>query len=54
MTIIVRSMYNFVNCLQFNIRHEQVEHPAPVGGAHVLNTACLSESLIKEYRKIEF
>ena len=24
MTIIVRSMYNFVNCLQFNIRYEKV------------------------------
>ena len=35
MTIIVRSMYNFVNCLQFNIRYEKVEHPAPVGGALV-------------------
>jgi hypothetical protein len=30
MTIIVRSMYNFVNCLQFNIRYEKVERPAPV------------------------
>jgi hypothetical protein len=28
-------MYNFVNCLQFNIRYEKVEHPAPVGGALV-------------------
>ena len=37
MTIIVRSMYNFVNCLQFNIRYEKVKHPAPVGGALVLN-----------------
>jgi hypothetical protein len=36
MTIIVRSMYNFVNCLQFNIRYEKVERPAPVGGAPVL------------------
>jgi hypothetical protein len=35
MTIIVRSMYNFVNCLQFNIRYEKVECPAPVGGALV-------------------
>jgi hypothetical protein len=35
MTIIVRSMYNFVNCLQFNIRYEKVERPAPVGGALV-------------------
>ena len=35
MTIIVRSMYNFVNCLQFNIRCEKVERPAPVGGAIV-------------------
>jgi hypothetical protein len=26
-------MYNFVNCLQFNIRYEKVERPAPVGGA---------------------
>jgi hypothetical protein len=30
MTIIVRSMYNFVNCLEFNIRYEKVERPAPV------------------------
>ena len=37
MTIIVRSMYNFVNCLQFNIRYEKVERPAPVGGALVVN-----------------
>ena len=36
MTIIVRSMYNFVNCLQFNIRYEKVERPAPVGGAFVI------------------
>ena len=35
MTIIVRSMYNFVNCLQFNIRYEKIECPAPVGGALV-------------------
>jgi hypothetical protein len=35
MTIIDRSMYNFVNCLQFNIRYEKVERPAPVGGALV-------------------
>ena len=35
MTIIVRSMYNFVNCLQFDIRYEKVERPAPVGGALV-------------------
>jgi hypothetical protein len=32
MTIIDRSMYNFVNCLQFNIKYEKVEFPAPVGG----------------------
>jgi hypothetical protein len=30
MTIIVRSMYNFVNCLQFNIRYEKVERPETV------------------------
>ena len=36
MTIIVRSMYNFVNCLQSNIRYEKVERPAPVGGALVI------------------
>jgi hypothetical protein len=30
-----RSMYNFVNCLQFNIGYEKVERPAPVGGALV-------------------
>ena len=35
MTIIVRSIYNFVNRLQFNIRYEKVERPAPVGGALV-------------------
>ena len=28
-------MYNFANCLQFNIRYEKVERPAPVGGALV-------------------
>jgi hypothetical protein len=28
-------MYNFVNCLQFNIRYEKVDRPAPVGGALV-------------------
>jgi hypothetical protein len=28
-------MYNFVNCLQFNIRYKKVERPAPVGGALV-------------------
>ena len=38
MTIIVRSMYNFVNCLQFNIRYEKVERPAPMGGALVFNS----------------
>ena len=32
---IVRSMYNFVNCLQFNIRCEKVEHPPPVDSALV-------------------
>jgi hypothetical protein len=32
----VRSMYNFVNCLQFNNGYEKVERPAPVGGALVL------------------
>jgi hypothetical protein len=36
MTIIVKSMYNFVNCLQFKIRYEKVERPAPVGSALVL------------------
>ena len=40
MTIIVRSMYNFVNCLQlFNIRYEKVERPAPVGSALVISEA---------------
>ena len=34
----VRSMYNFVNCLQFNIRYEKVERPTPVGGALVIFT----------------
>jgi hypothetical protein len=28
-------MYNFANCLQFKIRYEKVERPAPVGGALV-------------------
>ena len=28
-------MYNFVNCLQFNIRYEKVERLAPMGGALV-------------------
>jgi hypothetical protein len=28
-------MYNFVNCLQFNIRCGKIEHPAPMGGALV-------------------
>ena len=35
MTIIIRSVYNFVNCLQFNIRYDKNERPAPVGGALV-------------------
>jgi hypothetical protein len=35
MIIIVRSMYNFVNCLQFNIRYEKVECTAPMGSALV-------------------
>ena len=35
MTIIVRSMYNFVNCLQFNIRYDKVERPAPMSSALV-------------------
>ena len=30
-------MYNCVNYLQFNIRCEKVERPAPVGGALVCN-----------------
>jgi hypothetical protein len=30
-------MYNFVNCLQFNIRYEKVERAAPVGGALVIS-----------------
>ena len=30
-------MYNFVNCLQFNIRYEKVERPAPVDGVLVIN-----------------
>ena len=34
-------MYSFVNCLQFNIRYEKVERPAPVGGALVLYFICL-------------
>jgi NADH:ubiquinone oxidoreductase subunit 6 (subunit J) len=42
MTIIVRSMYNFVNCLQFNIRDEKVERSAPVGSALVSVILCLS------------
>ena len=42
MTIIVKSMYNFVNCLQFNIRYEKVERPAPVGGALVSLTLRLN------------
>jgi hypothetical protein len=29
-------MYNFLNCLQFNIRYEKVERPAPVGSALVV------------------
>ena len=36
MTIIVRSIYNFVNCLQFNIRYEKVERSAPLGSALVV------------------
>jgi hypothetical protein len=28
-------MYNFVNCLQLDIRCEKVKRPAPVGGALV-------------------
>ena len=30
-------MYNFVNCLQLNIRYEKVERPAAVGGVLVIN-----------------
>jgi hypothetical protein len=29
-------MYNFVNCLQFNIRYEKVERPVPMGSALVI------------------
>ena len=43
MTIIVRSMYNFVNCLQFNIRYVKVERPAPVGSALVFNNVYILE-----------
>ena len=46
MTIIVRSMYNFVNCLQSNIRYEKVERPAPVGGALVIYMLALYALLI--------
>jgi hypothetical protein len=28
-------MYNFVNCLQFNIKYDKVVRPAPMGGALV-------------------
>jgi hypothetical protein len=52
MTIIVRSMYNFVNCLQFNIRYEKVERPALMGGALViLFELWLDYPLIKLSRK---
>jgi hypothetical protein len=51
MTIRVRSMYNFVNCLQFNIRYEKVERPAPVGGALVLNSFCLWRMQAKIIRR---
>ena len=30
---------NYVNCLQFNIRYEKVERPAPMGGAFVSQNA---------------
>ena len=46
MTIIVRSMYNFVNCLPSNIRYEKVERPAPVGGALVIYMLALYALLI--------
>ena len=46
MTIIVRSVYNFVNCLQSNIRYEKVEPPAPVGGALVIYMLTLYALLI--------
>ena len=56
MTIIVRSMYNFVNCLQFNIRYEKVQRPAPMGGALVfwngLGIWCLTplSTILQLYR----
>ena len=49
MTIIVRSMYNFVNCFQFNIRYEKVERPAPVGGVLVFNTEILAYCWFKGF-----
>ena len=49
MTIIVRSMYNFVNCLQFNIRYEKVERPAPVGGALVKIKPMLGEFIAGDF-----
>ena len=38
-------MYNFVNCLQFNIRYEKVERPAPVGGALVIRNIARHDTL---------
>ena len=49
MTIIVRSMYNLVNCLRFNIRYEKVERPAPVGGALVKIKPMLGEFIAGDF-----
>ena len=49
MTIIVRSMYNFVNCLQLNIRYEKVERPAPVGGALVKIKPMLGKFIVGDF-----
>ena len=51
MTIIVRSMYNFVNCLQFNIRYEKVELPAPVGGALVFLSNIFGNKMSQTWTK---
>jgi hypothetical protein len=39
-------MYNFVDCLQFNIRYGKVERPGPVGGALVIIISCLLLGII--------
>ena len=43
---------NYVNCLQFKIRYEKVECPAPVGGALVKNIFLNVEIFLKLVSKV--